>query len=219
VRTLLVWGGGGHGKVVADLVRATGCRLAGFVDGDAGKLGAEVEPGGGRVVLAEAELLAGLRQTGRLPAGIEGVALAVGDNHRRLECLAVLAGVPTPALVHPSAVVSPSATVGPAAVVFAGAVVNAAARIGAAVIVNSGAVVEHDCEIGDGAHISPHATLAGGVRVGARSWIGAGATVIQLRSVGADAVVGAGAAVVRDVEDGATVVGVPATPIRTRKPA
>ena len=30
----LLWGAGGHGKVVAHLVRATGGTVAGFVDGD-----------------------------------------------------------------------------------------------------------------------------------------------------------------------------------------
>ena len=51
VGPLIVWGAGGHGKVVADLVRAAGGRTLGFVDADPDKLGREVEPGGGRVVM------------------------------------------------------------------------------------------------------------------------------------------------------------------------
>ena len=43
---VLIWGGGGHGKVVADLVRATGREVAGFADRDAAKVGRMVEPGG-----------------------------------------------------------------------------------------------------------------------------------------------------------------------------
>ncbi|MBX6332487.1 MAG: acetyltransferase, partial [Gemmatimonadaceae bacterium] len=35
---VLVWGAGGHGKVVADLIRLTGHHLVGFADRDEGKL-------------------------------------------------------------------------------------------------------------------------------------------------------------------------------------
>jgi len=207
---LLLWGGGGHGRVVADLVRALGHELVGYVEADAARLGAVVEPGGARVVMPEDELLRLLDDDKRLPGGIDAVVPAVGDNAARLRCLRRLGTFCAPALAHPAAVVSPSARLGVGTVVFAGAVINAAARIGAAVIVNTGAVVEHDCVVGDGAHVSPRAALAGGVRVGERSWVGIGASVIQGVRIGADAVVGAGAAVIRDVPDGATVVGVPA---------
>jgi sugar O-acyltransferase (sialic acid O-acetyltransferase NeuD family) len=209
----LIWGGGGHGKVVADLVRSLDHELIGYVDADAAKLGCEVEPGGARVVMLQDELLRCAAGEGPLPEGVTAVALAIGSNTTRLHCLAQLTGLSAPALVHPTAVVSPSAVLGAGTVVFPGAVINADARIGAAVIVNSAAVVEHDCVVGDGAHLSPRATLAGGVRVGERSWVGAGATVIQGISIGADVTVGAGAVVIRDVPDGQTVVGVPARSI------
>jgi UDP-perosamine 4-acetyltransferase len=206
---ILVWGGGGHGKVVADLVRARGGELAGYLDSDPAKLGQVVEPGGARVVLTP-EALRGPDGAVRVPPGADAFALAVGDNARRWECRRALVGLPLPALIHPAAMVSPSARAGDGTVVFAGAVLNAAAVLGEAVIVNTAAVVEHDCEVGDAAHVSPGAVLAGGVRVGARAWIGAGATVIQGIRIGADAVVGAGAVVLRDVPDGARVAGVPA---------
>jgi sugar O-acyltransferase (sialic acid O-acetyltransferase NeuD family) len=212
--TFLVWGGGGHGKVVADLVRACGHEVAGFIDADAAKLGRMVDPGGATVVLREAEFLAGIGRDEDLPGRADALALAIGDNAARQRGLAVLEECVVPPLMHPSAVVSRWATVGRGTVVFAGAIVNSDARIGAAVIVNSAAVVEHDCVIGDGAHVSPGAVLAGGVRVGERSWIGAGATVIQGVAIGTDVTVGAGAVVLRDVPNGLTVAGVPARSIR-----
>jgi sugar O-acyltransferase (sialic acid O-acetyltransferase NeuD family) len=210
---LLVWGGGGHGRVVADLVRAAGYALAGYVDRDLARLGDTVEPGGGRVVVAEAEFLL-QAQSGQCANGADGVTLAIGDNHAREACLRRVPGLYAPALVHPSAVVSPSARLGRGTVVLPLAAVNAAARLGEAVIVNTAAVVEHDCVLGDAVHVSPGAVLAGGVQVGARSWIGAGAAVAQGIRVGRDAVVGAGAVVIRDVPDGMTVVGNPARPIQ-----
>lgn len=206
---LLIWGGGGHGRVVADVARAAGHVIVGYVDRDEGKLGQVVEPGGARVVLTEHALLDGIRAHGRFPLGAAAIALAIGDNAARQRASGLLPGVDLPALVHPSAVCSPSARVGRGTVVGPAAVLNAGARVGAAVIVNTGAIVEHDCEIDDAAHVSPGATLGGGVRVGERSWIGAGATVIHGIRIGRDVIVGAGAVIIRDVPDGVTIVGNP----------
>jgi sugar O-acyltransferase (sialic acid O-acetyltransferase NeuD family) len=213
---LLVWGAGGHGRVVADLVRASGERVAGYVDRDPARFGAVVDPLGGRVVATEDELLQSLN-AGGFPCGAGGIRLGIGNNAVRTACLRRLSDTDVPALVHPSAVVSGSALLGRAAVVLPLALVHSAARVGEAAIVNSGAVVEHDCTLEEGVHVSPGAVLAGGVRVGAGAWIGAGAVVIPEVQVGPGAVVGAGAVVIRDVPPGATVVGNPARIIRTQQ--
>jgi sugar O-acyltransferase (sialic acid O-acetyltransferase NeuD family) len=200
--------------VLADLVRARGYHVAGFVDANAAKHGREVEPGGARVVIGQDEFLNIVRTCGCYPEGIDAVALAIGDNRARQRSLLLLETCSLPSLVHPSAVVSPSARLGRGTVVFAGAVINAAACIGEAVIINSSAVVEHDCVVADGAHVSPGAVLAGGVQLGERSWVGAGATVLTGIEIGADVTVGAGAVVIRDVPDGTIVAGVPAHAMR-----
>jgi sugar O-acyltransferase (sialic acid O-acetyltransferase NeuD family) len=212
----LIWGAGGHAKVVADLVRACGHRVVGIIDRDPGRLQERTGIAGLTVIQQDA-FLERIREAGGYPDGVAGVVLAIGDNQARQRCLQALDRHAVPFLIHPSAVVSPSATVGAGTVVFPTAVINADAEIGAGVIVNSAAVVEHDCVVGDAAHISPGAILAGGVRLGERSWIGAGATVIQGVVVGADATVGAGAVVIRHVPDGITVAGVPAMPIGRRQ--
>lgn len=209
VRSFLIWGGGGHGKVVADVVRALGHAIIGYVDRDPAKLHQAVEPGGARVVLTEGALLATVQAQAGYPLDANAIALAVGGNAARQRCYHQLGTLDLPALVHPSAICSPSARVGGGSVVFPLAVLNADARVGAVVVVNSGAIVEHDCVLADAVHISPGATLGGGVRVGERSWIGAGATVIHGISVGSDVVVGAGAVIIRDVPDGVTIVGNP----------
>jgi sugar O-acyltransferase (sialic acid O-acetyltransferase NeuD family) len=206
---VLIWGGGGHGSAVADLVRSLGHSLAGFVDRDPAKIGRVVEPGGSRVVMSEEQLRESLQAQGGLPRNVDALALGVGDNAVREQCFRALDSVPVPPLVHPSAIVSASAVLGRGTVVFPGAIVNAAAVIGSAVIVNSGAIVEHDCAVDDVVHISPGAVLGGGVRVGARSWIGLGASVIQGVAIGVDAIIGAGSVIIRDVPAHCTVVGNP----------
>jgi len=213
--SFLIWGGGGHGKVVADIIRASGCTVAGFADRDPAKLGTIVEPGGGTVVVSEADLLALFASSADLPSigGATTIALGIGDNVSRITSLRSASIISIPSLVHPSAVVSASSVLGRGTVVFPLAVINAASRVGEGVIVNSGAIIEHDCVVGDGAHIAPGSVLTGGVLVGARSTIGAGATVLPGVSVGCDALVGAGAVVTRDVPDHAVVAGNPAKPL------
>jgi sugar O-acyltransferase (sialic acid O-acetyltransferase NeuD family) len=211
---VLIWGGGGHGKGVGDLVRAMGAGVAGVADSMPGKLGAVVEPGGGQVVLSEDDLCRVLQTGAILPGEATAIALGIGDNGARLErARCVLSGgsaASLPAWLHPRAMISPSVTTGSGTVVFAGAVINAATRLGIAVIINSGAIVEHDCMVGDGTHVAPGATLTGGVRVGQTCLIGARAVVLPGVSVGDGAVVGAGAVVNRDVPSGACVTGIPA---------
>ena len=206
----LIWGAGGHGKVVADIIRAQfGDVLIAYVDRDPARVGDVCEPGGGTIELVEEDLRE--KMEGQLD---EKLVLAVGNNRARLEFFARAraSGADMPVLIHPTASVSPSAHVGAASQIVTGAIVHPGASIGNAVIVNTGAIVEHDCVVGDGCHISPGAILAGTVTLGARTWVGAGATVINNLTIGSDVTIGAGAVVIADVPDGATVVGVPARP-------
>ena len=203
---LAVVGASGHGKVVADAAALAGWRSIAFFD-DAADVVAAVGPW--VVQGATADLL---RDRGHYDAAV----VAIGDNATRLtkQRELVAGGVRIVSIVHPAAVVSALADVGTGCVIFAGAVVNPFARLGDACIVNTSASVDHDCQLADGVHISPGAHLGGGVRVGHASWIGIGAAVRHGISIGARVVVGAGAVVVSDVEEGLTVAGVPARPVR-----
>lgn len=211
-RPVLVFGASGHGKVVADIVRAAGLELAGFVDDDPGRREVGLW---GLPVRGWAECLA-------LPAGPgrPAIALGIGDNRARERVLEriVAGGFEVLTVVHPRAAVSPRARLGTGTVVMALVAVNPDADVGAGVILNTGCVVEHDCRIGDFAHLSPNSALGGGVEIGARSHLGLGAVVLPLVKVGADVRVGAGAAVTGDAPPGVTLVGVPARPVPLRGP-
>lgn len=201
--SVVVYGAGGHGRVVADVALAQGLEVLGFID-DQKAPGTEMD--GLRVLGGRDELVASGHR----------VALGIGDNEAR-ERIAVwldARGVPLVTVIHPSAVISRWASVGAGTVVFPGAVINTGAAIGRGAIVNTGAVIEHDCVLGDFAHISPNATLAGGVRVGCSAHVGAGACVLPGRTIGDRAIVGAGAVVNRDVPANTVVAGVPARVLR-----
>jgi sugar O-acyltransferase (sialic acid O-acetyltransferase NeuD family) len=204
-----VYGAGGHGKVIADiLVSGNQHELVGFIDDDKGLRGTRVL---GVPVVGDGEWL---REHGR--AHHACVALGVGDNHKRRElakkCTAWNLEIVT--LVHPRSTVSSSAILGNGTVVMGGAVVNAQAKIGLGVIVNTGAIVEHDVEIGDYAHISPNASLGGASCAGPLAHMGIGSVLLPGVRVGAGSIVGAGAVVVKDLPADVVAVGLPAKIVR-----
>lgn len=207
--SIYVFGGGGHGKVVAEAAIASHLfAVRGFLDDDTSRYG---------------RLLMGFPIEGGLDAirgrqGRVGVALGVGSNKARLAVFErlVAEGQTIVTVVHPSAVVASAATLGVGCYVGPLAVIHADARVGRACIVNSGAIVEHDNVLGDGVHVSPKAALGGNVTLGDRVHIGLGASVIPGVTIGARSVVGAGAVVIADVPPDTTVVGVPAKPLPFR---
>jgi sugar O-acyltransferase (sialic acid O-acetyltransferase NeuD family) len=199
---MLILGAGGHGKVVADTALLLGWRSIAFLDDRAAQIGFVL---GLPVIGGFADLPAAARS-------YPTVALGIGNPEVRREMMRRCSesSLEVATVVHPSAYVSRFATLGPGSVVFAHAVINAGAQLGAGCIVNSGATVDHDCVVGNGVHVCPGAHVAGSVRIGDRAWIGIAASVRQGIRIGQDATIGAGAAVVDDVDDRATVVGVPA---------
>lgn len=199
---LLVLGGGGHGRVVADAAVEIGYLQVAFLD-DSPAAPSRVAP----------LMVAGRMSDIESLAASWGTAIAaVGDNAFRLDLLQRLrdAGFATPPIIHPRAAVSRRAHIEAGAFIAANVAVNVGASIGPGAILNTGATIDHDCIVGAGAHVSPGANLAGDVDLGARSWIGVGACVKNGVKIGVDVVVGAGSVVIRDVPDGQTVMGVPA---------
>ncbi|RME06181.1 MAG: hypothetical protein D6803_07215, partial [Anaerolineae bacterium] len=193
---LVIYGGGGHGKSLLELVRALGTyTVVGFVDDGLPEgeqiLGVPVL-GGGDVL---PELYArGVRLAVNAVGGIGNVAVRV----RVFERIAA-AGLVCPAVVHPTAFLEPSAKLSPGAQVFPHAYVGSEARVGYGCIVNTGAIVSHDCTLGDYVNLSPGAILAGEVTVGDGALIGMGVTVNLGVTIGAGARVGNGATVKSDV--------------------
>ena len=200
-----MYGAGGHGKVVADLLVSRGeNEFAGFVDDCEELWGAKVM---GFAVLGGGEWLQWEAGSARI-----AIALGIGDNASRHWILESCAywGAEILTVVHPRAAVSRAARVGRGSVVMANASVNVDAVVGGGVIVNSGAVVEHDAEVGEYAHVAPNAAMGGGSSLGAFSHLGIGASVLPCVHIGAHSVVGAGAVVVKNLPDEVVAIGIPA---------
>ncbi len=197
--SLLIFGAGGHGRVVADAARLAG-QWSAIVASDR-------DP-----ARCRGELLAGialLQPDGAL-ATAQAVHVAIGNAASREKEVAALAAGVLATVVHPQATVSSQASLSPGCFIAAQAVVAPLAGLGRSVIVNHGAVVDHDATVGDFSHIAPRAALGGRVQVGRRVLIGSGACVLSGLRVGDDVVVGAGAVVCDHLDEPGVYAGVPA---------
>ncbi len=191
---IVIYGQGGHGRVIAEAAALSGFEVLGFFDDRPGPNTLSID-----TIPDEAAWIVG-----------------IGDNATRMELLADLlkAGREIVSVIHPRAFVSPRANIEAGSFVGPMAVVHTDAWAGQGAIINSGAVVEHDVQMEPGVHVAPQAVLGGASRVGQRSLIGTNATVNPGVQVGRDCVVGSGGVVLRDVPDGRTVVGVPVRPLK-----
>jgi sugar O-acyltransferase (sialic acid O-acetyltransferase NeuD family) len=203
-RPLILLGGGGHAKVVLDLIHRLGADVVGICDP---KLQAEgLSHWRGHPVLGGDEALERFDPAEVLLA--HGIGTLPGQQARRqlFERLTGL-GYRFATLVHPRAVVADGVELGQGTQVMAGAIIQADASIGANTIINTSASVDHDCRIGAHVHVAPGATLCGGVVVGDGAHIGSGATAIQGLTIGACALLGAGATLVKPLPAGARFLG------------
>lgn len=189
---VVIIGAGGHGNVVADIVRANNDIVVGFLD-DSEKPGKIADICDYKKYADEGMLF----------------VIAIGNASARekmgsFDCSWYTA-------IHPTAVISPKAKIGEGSVVMPNAVVNANAVIGRHCIINTAAVVEHNNIIEDFSHISVGAKLGGTVHIGARTWVGIGATVSNNITVCDDCMLGAGTVVVKDITSPGVYYGVPAS--------
>ncbi len=194
---VVLWGSGGHGRAVVDLIRSGRPDLDIVAAVDDSKtpasdvLGVPVE--------GSSEDLAAYHQ-----AGVRYAALGIGavtNNALRAELFARLEahGFGLPSWVHKTCAMEPSARMGRGCQLFPGSVVGSAVTLGDNVIVNSGVVVSHDCVIGDHTHLTPGAILAGNVKVGRNCVIGMGVTIYLGITIGDNVVISNGCHIMRDV--------------------
>jgi len=207
---ILVLGGGGHARVVADAILSRsakygGMELIGFLDDDPTMKQQSVF---GKPVFGP------LHEINHIPHDM--VVIGVGDNEDRQKLYEDLSkrGEKFVTIIHPNATVARDVKIGRGSVLFAGVVVNTGAKIGENAILNTGCTVGHDCTVGPHATIGPGAHLGGAVRIRKGAFVGIGSSILQTRTIGEWAIVGGGAVVLRDVPPRTTFVGVPAHPIK-----
>lgn len=201
-KEIIVYGGGGHGRSVIDLIRAMDeYEIVGVVD-DGISSGQEIV---GVPVIGGADQLAKLVEDGvKLAANAVG---GVGDIRSRVSVFhrMIQAGFGFPILIHPTAFVEPNASLSAGVQVFPHAYIGSEAEVGFGGIVNTSASVSHNCVIGSYSNIAPGALIAGGVKIGRAALVGMGVTINLEVEIGEYARLGNSAVVKSDVPAGGIV--------------
>ena len=200
--SLLLFGAGGHARVVADAVlcsRQWGVVRASDRNGEI--CTGELLSGVAMVTLSDLFDAKGLSCA---------LHVSIGHNASRQREAVAFGLEQLVTVIHPNASVSLHALVAAGCFLAAQSVLAPGAQLGTGVIINHAAVVDHDVRVGDFSHIAPGAVLGGAAQIGMRVLIGAGAVILPGISVCDDAVIGAGAVVTANVLMAGTWIGVPA---------
>jgi sugar O-acyltransferase (sialic acid O-acetyltransferase NeuD family) len=202
-QSIVIFGCGGHGRVIADILSSLGVVATGFLDDNPPSPDIDGVPLiGGRNRLDEPDFIKA-----------HAIIVGVGDCaiRRRIATHVLEQGGTLAVAIHPRATIARRVTIGEGTVVMAGAVINTGSRVGRFAIVNTGAILDHDTILEDGVHISPGCHLAGNVTCGSDVFVGTGANLIPRVHIGARTVIGAGATVISDVPPDVLAAGCPAS--------
>ena len=198
-KLLLLFGTGGHGRVVAD---------AALLQGQWDRVVASSRSLPAHVT----QLLPGVNFVDFLERIHAGAALhfAIGNNGSRQTEANALGIDRLASVVHPRACVSIFSQIGAGSFVAAGAVIGPSAVVGLGVIVNHGAVIDHDAEVGDFSQIAQRACVCGHAKLGQRVLVACGAVVLSSVVLGDDVVLSAGSVASCDLLVPGVYNGIPA---------
>ncbi len=196
---MLLYGAGGHAKVLISCVRSSRMNIRGIFDDNP-----EIKDLLGTPVL-------GKYDESLMPE--EGMTISIGNNAIRKQIAGKVSHC-FRVITHPSALIDPNVHIGQGTVCLHRCVIQSGATIGCHVIINTGTIVEHDCRIGDFVHLAPGVVICGNVSIGEGTLIGAGSVVIPNILIGRNCLVAAGSVVTSNILDNAIVRGNPARIIR-----
>ena len=209
--SVIVFGAGGHAKVILATIEARGeYSIVGLLDDNEQRHGS---PWYGYPVLGGREQLPVL-----LKQGVSRAFVAIGDNQARAQAAGLLkhSGFRLIQVVHPTATILRGSHLGEGVVILVNAFIGADATVGDNAIVSVGVTVGHDAVTGVCSQLCPGVRLAAGAKVGDSAFLGTGVSVLPGITIGQRAIVGANAVVTKDIPAGATAVGMPAHIIRER---
>ena len=212
-RSLAIYGGGGFGREVLQLIRDINRReetwdCRGFIVDRA---------------LVTTPTIQGLPVLGDVSWLTEHpdvqVVIAIGSSADRCKVARRIVGegrTTFATLVHPRAWLGDHVALGSGTIVCAGALITTDVKIGGHVHVNLGATIGHDTVLDDYVTVNPGVHISGNVTVGEGVELGTGSVIIPKCEIGVWAIVGAGSVVTKPVPADTTAVGAPAKVIKER---
>ena len=207
---IILIGGGGHCKVVIDVIeKIEKYQIRGIIDVRE-KLGTNLM--GYKVIGTDNDLIELVNRfkyffitIGQI--GISWQRVKIYENLKKL-------GASLPVIVSPFSVVSKTAEIGEGSVVMHQVIINPDSVIGNNCIINSKALIEHDVHIGSQSHISTNVTINGGCNIGDNCFVGSGTTLFQGVKIVDEVVIGAGSLVTKDLTSKGIYYGSPVKKIK-----
>ena len=162
MKSLLIIGAGGHGKVAAEIAKNLQYTKIDFLDD------------------GSSEAIGTFSELPLFVPKYDACFCGIGNNKFRKQILGQVkaAGGKIATLIHPTAYVSPSAVIGEGTVVEPKAVVNTHSQVGKGSIISVGAIVDHDTVLGDCCHINAGAIVKAGGQVEECKKVDAGEVVL-----------------------------------------
>lgn len=190
MKSIYIYGAGGHGLVVADIARDNGYQNIVFIDDGENQF----------------QSFEDIKRNNSIP-----IALGIGSNRVRKKLFYKLkeCDFSVATLIHHSAVISSLTKIDEGTVVMPQVVVNSTSEIGKGVILNTSCIVEHENVIGNFSHISPGVNLGGDVKIGELTHVGIGCSIIQGVSIDENCIIGAGSVVVKNINKNTKAYGNP----------
>lgn len=210
MRSIIIFGAGGHGQVVADILINRKNYFSdsfplGYLDDNSNLKGKKYI---GLEVLGTSEDIEKIDH--------DEMIVGIGDNEVRFEKINrfLQIGEKFANAIHPKTTIAPDVVLGVGNMCCAGVIINTGSVIKDNVILNTGATIDHHNFIESHVHIAPGVHLGGNVKVGQGTLIGIGSTVIPGIEIGEYSIIGAGSVVTKNIPSYCTAIGVPARVIK-----
>ena len=196
MKTIAIFGAGGHTKVIIDLIlELNQYTIVGIYDDN--KQGSfEDIPIIGKI-------------DGNININYDEYIIGIGNDNIRKQIYEQFSNLNWAVLIHPRSIVSKHSMIDDGTVVFAGAVIQTGVKIGKQCIINTNCNIDHESYIANFISICPGVTICGNVTIGELTFVGANSTIIQGKIIGEKCIVGAGTVVIRNVDDNSKLLGNP----------
>lgn len=148
MKKIVIIGAGGHGKVLAEIVKQNNNSLnLGFVDD-----GIEKET----VVFDSITCWGTVNELITKQISVDGVVVGIGNNEIRKKIVQQLktAGIPIESVVHPSVQIASSTVIGKGVAILQGAVISTLVHVEEGAIIDVGVVVNHEATVKSFAHLT-----------------------------------------------------------------
>lgn len=163
----IIYGGGGHARVIGDAIRLSNHKLIAYFD--------------------DSKDVASINDIPVFPyhENIQKdakVIIGIGNNEVRRNISQYIIhnfGI----VIHPQATIANDVVIGEGSVILAGAVIQSGTTIGKHVIVNANVTIDHDVVVGDFCNIYPNSYIGGGAKIGTGVIIDACSAIVRLTNI------------------------------------